>query len=72
MAMQPPLERELEILTEKIERLAILCGKLRAENQQLKAQIAHLTEERKQYLTQTLSARTQIKRMLERMQALTR
>jgi uncharacterized protein (TIGR02449 family) len=72
MATQSPLERELEILTEKIERLAILCTKLRAENQQLKAQIAHLTEERNQYLTQTLSARAQVKRMLERMQALTR
>ncbi len=53
-------ERELEALTEKVERLAVLCRKLRIENQQLKDQ----------YLARTQSARKRVKQMLERMQSI--
>lgn len=69
--MSPDLERELEMLTEKVERLAALCEKLRIENQQLKEQIIHLITERDQYLAKTQSARKRIKQMLDCMQSLT-
>lgn len=70
MTFRQDLERELEILTEKVERLVVLCRKLRIENQQLKKQIIHLTTERDQYLARTQSARKRVKQMLERMQSI--
>lgn len=70
MIFSPDPERELEALTEKIERLAVLCRKLRTENQQLREQIIRLTTERDQYLARTQSARRRVKQMLERMQSI--
>lgn len=71
MTVSPDLERELEMLTEKVERLAALCEQLRIENRQLKEQIVQLITERDQYLAKTQSARKRIKQMLDCMQSLT-
>ncbi len=70
MTLNPDLERALEMLTEKVERLVKLCRKLRTENQQLKEQITHLTVERDQGLANAQAARKRVEQMLKHIQSI--
>ena len=58
------MENDLIALEEKLEQLIHVCGKLRAENHQLRQELAHAHSSNRQYSDRLDSAKDRLEKLL--------